>query len=444
MKTIILFILLFPFLTEGQTISTIAGNGVASNTGDGGLATAAKIDYPLGGMFDKNGNYYFTTGNSGHSIRKIDPVGNIFTVAGTTSVSGYSGDGALATNAKLNNPQYVAIDPFDNVYISDAINNRIRKITLSTGVITTFAGNGTAGYSGDNNIATNAMLNNPLGLSFDKSGNLYIADALNNVIRKVNTSGIITTVAGNGIPGHSVINGVAATSASILAYGLCSDTFSNIYIADGYGAVYKVNSNGIITYFAGTGTNGYSGDGGKATDAQVAPYLIAMDNYGNLAVCERDVHRIRIVNNAGYINTIVGNGVPGYSGDFGPANLAQVNYPGGVAFDSCSNLYITEGHGFRIRKVTYPHCNYLAVENEQHSPQNISLYPNPANDELHIDNLQNKTTYTLLNTVGQSIQHGILKAGSNSIALQTLARGIYVLQLTDEVGKRSVSRVIKQ
>jgi len=342
------------FSAQAQTgiITTISGDGAFGYTGDGGAATAAELYYPYGVAVDGSGNIYIAD-QSNNCIRKVNTSGVITTIAGN-GTPGYSGDGGAATAAELSYPTGVAVDGSGNIYIADYGNSRLRKVN-SSGVITTFAGNGTIGYSGDGGAATAAELYYPYGVAVDGSGNLYIADQYNNRIRKVNTSGVITTIAGNGTYGYGG-DGGAATAAELGGpTGVAVDGSGNIYIADyGYSRIRKVNTSGVITTLAGNGTAAYSGDGGAATAAELAyPYGVAVDESGNIYIADYGNCRIRKVNSSGVITTLAGNGTPGYTGDGGAATAAELNAPMGVAVDGSGNiLYIADCSNNRLRRVT--------------------------------------------------------------------------------------------
>jgi sugar lactone lactonase YvrE len=337
-------------------ITTVAGTGVSGFSGDGGAATSAQLVNPWGVAVDGAGNL-FIADSGNNRIRKVTAAGIITTVAGTTL--GFSGDGGAATSAQLVNPWGVAVDGAGNLFIADTSNNRIRKVTVD-GIITTVAGTGTRGFSGDGGPATSAQLSVPEGVAVDGAGNLFIAEFNNQRIRKVTAAGIITTVAGTGISGFSGDGGPATSARSSSANGVVVDGAGNLFIADGNNRIRKVTAAGIITTVAGTGILGFSGDGGPATSAQLSfPYGVAVDGAGNLFIADTGNNRIRRVTAAGIITTVAGNGVPGYSGDGGPATSAQVPDPLGVAVDGAGNLFIADSEhtvtkfgNSHIRKVT--------------------------------------------------------------------------------------------
>ena len=339
-------------------MTTVAGggSGACCASGDGGQATAARLNLPVGMVIDSSGNLYIAdTGN--HKIRKVTAAtGIITTFAGSTI--GYGGDNGQATAAQLSSPYGIAIDSVGNIYIADSSNHRVRKVTAATGVITTIAGNGVAGYSGDGGQATLAQLNTPYGVAVDGAGTVYIADYNNSRIRSVNpATGVITTVAGTGSSGF-LGESVAATTARIWAWGVFVDPAGNFYVVDRYNnRIRKVSiATGKIATVVGSGTQGFAGDGGPAPGAQMNEALGAtFDAQGNMYVVDYWNHRIRKVSPptlSPAFTTIAGIGVAGYSGDGGSGTLAQVSSPSGVAVDGNGNVYVADYSNNRIRRVS--------------------------------------------------------------------------------------------
>ncbi|MEI7978946.1 MAG: T9SS type A sorting domain-containing protein [Bacteroidota bacterium] len=353
--------------TYAQNIKTLAGNGVEGYGGDGSAATLASFNLPEGVAVDDSGNIYIADGFN-NRIRKVTAsTGIISTVAGN-GIAGYFGDGSLATSSRLDHPSGVAIDVSGNIYIADGYNHKIRKVTASTGIISTVAGNGTYGYGGDGSVATSANLNTPTGVAIDGSGNIYIADLLNHRIRKVTAStGIISTVAGNGTNGYGG-DGSVATSANLNTRGVAVDGSGNIYIADKDNhRIRKVTaSTGIISTVAGNGTNGYGGDSSAATLASLNfPEGVAVDDSGNIYIADVNNHRIRKVTAlTGIISTVAGNGTAGYFGDGSLATSSRLNIPVAVAINGSGNIYIADAGNQRIRKVTISIDNNIVANSQ--------------------------------------------------------------------------------
>ena len=327
-------------------LTVVAGNGTPGFSGDNGPATLAQLDYPYGVAVDSAGNLYIADFLN-NRIRKVTN-GVITTFAGSGMI-GFGGDNGPATSARIWHPEAVAVDAAGNLYITNVLNERIRKV--SNGVITTLAGNGTAGYGGDNGPATSAQLNQPIGITVDSAGNVYFAERGNEVVRKV-ANGVITTVAGNGTAGYSGDGGPATSAQLNYPYGVTVDSAGNLYVAEVSNRRIRRVSGGTISTVAGTGTAGFSGDGGPATSAQLGqPYDVAMDSAGNLYIADAGNDRIRKVS-AGTITTVAGNGMPGFSGDGGPPTSAQLNSPYGVAIDSAGSVYAVELYSYRVSKVS--------------------------------------------------------------------------------------------
>jgi sugar lactone lactonase YvrE len=318
-------------------------------------AMLAGVYFPTSMAFDSTGNFYITEAYSSR-VRKVTPTGTIAIVAGT-GIPGFGGDGGPAALAQLRNPFDIVVDSTGNLYIADAGNSRIRKVTTN-GVISTVAGNGDPGFSGDGGPAVLAQLSNPRGIALDTSGNIYIADTGNGRIRKVSSKGEITTIAGiagNPLPGNPSGDGGPATEARIRSpYGLVVDAADNLYFSEmGASRVRKVAANGTISTVAGTGSRGFSGDGGLATAALLnSPLGVALDSAGNLYISDAVVSRVRQVTPEGTISTIAGTGTRGSRGDNGPADSAQLDSPLRVAFGPSNSLYIVDPGAQRIRAVS--------------------------------------------------------------------------------------------
>ncbi len=343
--------------SSAQIITTIAGTGTGGFSGDGGQATAANIDGPTVIAFDTSGNLYFPD-YSNSRIRKINAAGIITTVVGTGS-PGFSGDGGPATAARL---AYASFVTFRNgeMFIADYYNHRIRKVNTS-GIISTIAGSGSGGFGGDGGPATSARLYYPTSIGFDRYNNMYIVDEANDRVRKVTTSGIISTLAGGG---SSLASGIPATSSSLnRPGGITIDTSGNIYIADvDHARICKVDIYGILTKYAGTGTAGYGGDGAAATAADLNhPLRLAMDSAGALYVGDQQNNRARVISSTGIITTIAGNGTAGFSGDGGAATAAKLWGAQGVCKDKYGNIYIADADNKRIRKISTCILNVRSV-----------------------------------------------------------------------------------
>jgi uncharacterized protein (TIGR03437 family) len=362
-----------------QLVSTLAGNGTFGGTGDGGAAVAAQLWSPRAVTVDGQGNVYVAD-TQNHRIRKIAPSGVITSFAGT-GILGSSGDGGPATEATLNEPRSVLADSAGNVYIGDFRNNRVRKVTPD-GKISTVVGTGVEGDRGDGGLATQAELSAPLGLTLDAQGNLYLADSLNNRVRKVNASdGKISTVAGNGEVGFSGDGGPATAARFNFLAGVAVDRQGNLFITDqGNYRVRKVNaSDGRVSTIAGTGEPGYNGDGIQASTARLnETRLITTDAAGDLYLADQVNNRIRkITFSTGLITTVAGSGVGGFGGDNGSPASALLNFPTDVAIDAQGNLYIADGGNHRIRKVQAA-ANVRAVA----SISAASFTPNLASEAL--------------------------------------------------------------
>lgn len=335
---------------QQYTINTYAGNRSAGFSGDGGAPTSAQLNLPLGLALDSSGNLYIVD-SLNQRVRKISG-GNISTVAGN-GTAGYSGDGAAATSAEMLNPSGVAVDSSGNIYIADTSNHVIRMVN-SGGTISTFAGTNVGGYSGDGGAANLAQLDLPTGVAVDKSGNVFIADSGNNVIREV-SGGNIKTVVGT-VPGQFLND-----PESVLV-----DSSGNLFISEQSGYRISKFSNGTLTVLAGNGNIGFSGDNGPGTEASLdEPTGIALDSKGYLYICDTINSRIRKLSPEGIITTIAGLGNPGYFGDGGPATNSLLFFPRGIVVDASGNVYIadTDNNIIRELKPVTPAINAGGVVN---------------------------------------------------------------------------------
>jgi len=336
-------------------ITTVAGTGGSSGfSGDGGPATEAQLSSPAGVAVDGAGTLYIAD-QVNNRIREVTKGGLISTQAGNSATGGYSGDGALATAADLNLPLGVVVDSSGNFYIADSQNDVIRKVTAAD-AISTFAGEYGLGFAftGDGGVATAAAFNEPGAVALDNAGNMYVADVVNNRIRKiVLSSNIITTIAGSNGKGYSGDGGLATIANLNRPLGVAVDSSGAVYIADSQNhRIRKVVGNTISTV-AGTGTASFSGDGGPATSATLNnPSGVAVDAAGNLYIADTDNGRIRVVIK-GTIYTIAGNGRLGiFAGDGGLAKNASLSFPYGLTVDSSGNIFVADTQNHVIRELT--------------------------------------------------------------------------------------------
>ena len=435
-----LCLLSFTLATQAQIISTVAGNGTSGFSGMGGPATAASTGYPTRVAVDTNGNLFFGDFTNEY-IYKVDAAtGNISIYAGTGS-SGFGGDNAPATAAQVHGVQGLATDKTGNLYIADVYNNRIRKIDLA-GVITTVAGGGPGPFSGDGGQATAAGLFQPFGVAVDTAGSIYIADNYNNRIRKVDPTGIISTIAGNGTAGNMGDGGPATAAELSAPVDLCVDKHGNVLISEITNYIRKVSPSGIITTFAGTGgTGGFSGDGGPAT-AAVFNNLegIATDKMGNVYIMDALNNRLRIIDTGGTINTFAGNGVAGYSGDGMPATAAELNVSNGVTTDKWGNVYIADNNNYRVREISSIDSFYVDTSTSSTtgvlacvSGPSVRMYPNPVYDELNlkITSLYDEAAIVrIVNAKGETVKLQHAATNKELVINSGLAPGLYVVNVT--------------
>ena len=345
--------LLAAAIAPAQIITSFAGNGTAGFSGDNGAATQAQLNRVVGLATDAAGNVYLADQNN-NVIRKVNSNGVITTFAGTT-VAGFTGDGGPATQATLNGPTGVCVAPSGDVYVNDLSNRRVRKVAAATGIISTVAGTGAALSTGDGGPAISASIILPIRCAVDSSGNLFIVDQGAHVIRKVTTGGTITTFAGvNNSPGFSGDGGPAAQAQMNNPTADTFDAAGNLYVTDQSNQrIRKIDTSGNITTVAGNGHNAFSGDGGSATLASLNyPGETAVDSAGSLFIVDTVNEAIRKVS-GGTISTVAGTpGTQGDSGDGGPPLEAQFGQPFAMALDRAGNLYVADINYNRVRKIS--------------------------------------------------------------------------------------------
>ncbi len=394
-------------------ITTVAGNGYGAGgdcedfcggfRGDGGSATSAELNGPSDVAVDSTGNIYIADYEN-DAVRKVSTLGIITTVAGIGESSGYSGDNGPATSAKLYNPSSVAVDSAGNLYIADYMNQVVRKVDTN-GIITTIAGiNGSPAFGGDGGPATSAHLSYPYGVALDSAGNLFISDNGNQRVRKVDLNGIINTVAGNGTSGFSGDNGPATSAELSYPNGVAFDIAGNLYIADSSNfRIRKMDVHGTITTIAGNGTAGFSGNGVAATSAELEyPQGVAADGAGNVYIADSDNEVVRKVDVNGIITTVAGmGGVSGYTGDGAPATGATLDYVPGVAVDNAGDIFIADSENNVIREVIVPssalYFGYEAMG--MTSPTQTVAASNVGTTSLNFGSIGVSTTNFLLESV---------------------------------------------
>ncbi len=424
-----------PPSTVPQIISTIAGTGTAGYSGDGGLATAAMLNFPEDVKVDGAGNV-FIADHYNHRIRRVDATGTITTIAGTGTAS-YSGDGGAATAATFNSPMGLFKDGSGNVYVGDMLNQRVRVIN-SSGVITTFAGTGTSGFSGDGGPATAAKFHDPCGVFGDAFGNIYIADEHNHRIRKVDAAGNISTIAGTGTAGFAGDGGAATAAQLNNPKYVYADAAGCIYIADNSNnRIRIVNPYGIIRTYAGSGTAGFSGDGGAATAAQInLPGGITFDQFGNCYIADYNNNRVRKISSSGVISTVTGTGISGFFGDGCGPTAAKVYNPSNVALGPDGSLYIADYNNERIRKIVNDRAPVFVMGHNQYASvcMNDYLSLNPLLAAIDTD-LSGAETWGIV--LAPSHGAAVVAYSTGSSGMVITPTGLYYLPASGYVGADS-------
>lgn len=376
-KELLLFIcLLLVCITHAQIITTVVGNGIEGYNGDGIPGTSAYLKGPSG-VFVAEGSKIFFTDIYNDRLRYINTAGFIYTLAGTGE-AGYNGDNIAASLAELNRPSGICIDSTGDIYIADWMNNRVRKIDHVTGKIITIAGAGPAGYNGDGIPAVNAKLNAPDDIAVDKNGNVFIADHNNDRIRMIDKeTGLISTIAGTGMSAYCGDGGPASLACLNQPTGICFDPDGCLIIVDhGNAVIRRIDSLNIITTIAGNTIEAFAGDGMPALEASFDhPTSACYDGAGNLYIADQGNNRIRKIDNAtNIITTFAGNGSEGFSGDGGDPVDAMLFAPWDICFDYSGNLYITDLMNNRVRKVVPPNEHPHIPQEEVIKDPVLSIY----------------------------------------------------------------------
>ncbi|EFL31779.1 NHL repeat-containing protein [Streptomyces viridochromogenes DSM 40736] len=343
-------------VTREPAIYIVAGNGTAGFSSDYGPAVCAQLNYPRKVAVDSSGNLFFSD-YSNHRVRRVDAATQQITTVAGNGTAGFNGDNQPAVYSRLHYPRGVAVDAGGNLFIADCNNHRVRRVDAATRQITTVAGTGIAGFNGDNQPAVNAQLNSPIGVAVDAGGNLFITDFNNQRVRRVDAATRqITTVAGTGTAGFNGDNQSAVNAQLYGPVGVAADAGGNLFIGDyANHRVRRVDAaTRQITTVAGTGIAGFNGDNQPAVNAQLnAPHTVAVDSGGNVFIADTSNHRVRRVDAATrQITTVAGIGTAGFNGDGGPAIGVQLNSPVGVAVDSGGGLFIADASNYRVRKVS--------------------------------------------------------------------------------------------
>lgn len=443
-KNLLVYTFIFcKICTNAQVITTVSGGG-SSGLGDGGPAISAELYNCHGVDFDAAGNMYIADGNN-HRIRKVEAGTGIITTIAGTGTGAFSGDGGLAVNASLNSPWDLDVDASGNIFIADAGNNRIRKIEAASGLIKTIAGTSTYGYNGDGIFPTTANLYFPSGVVVDAAGNVYIADQYNNRIRKINAStGLISTFAGDG---SNIYNGdgIPAINSGVAdPNGVDVDATGNVYISDhGSWRIRKVSvATGMISTLAGIGSPGSSGDGAQATLAQLNPHAIMVDAQGNIYFSCNTTKVRKIAAGTGIVTTIAGDGTPGFNGDGGDALLARLNGCSGLGMDASGNIFAGDAVNNRVRKIS-GNSLATAILNTVNTDEKY-LYPNPFNSyaTIHFTEEKLNAVLTITNIQGKVLRSSNFNGKSVIIEKLELSEGIYFATVKTQDGKSTTSKFV--
>ena len=404
--------LLLTFSAQAQIMTTVAGNGVAGYEGDGGQATMAKLFGPTAITIDTAGNLYICE-QYNNTVRMVNKSTGVITTVAGNDTAGYSGDSSLAIHAKLNNPSGIAVDAAGNIYIADMNNAVIRKVTTD-GKIYTIAGTGVQGYNGDGLRADSAKLNHPAGVAVDAAGNIFIADKLNNRVRKISAAtGKISTIAGNGAAGYNSDLWPAATQAWLnQPTCLSMDKMGQLYIADeANNRIRKLDTFGKIS---------------SVVTGLVDVTSVVADLYGNIYYTDRTTCRIAKCTPLGLKVPIAGTGSSGFAADSSNARNVKIGGPTGITVDANANIYFSEWSNNRVRRIS----STLGINDEPATASGIEVYPNPVSNgqfSLQLNGERGDMLVLIRNIAGQVVYQQQGKAGQKLTINAPLADGIYVV-----------------
>jgi streptogramin lyase len=412
LKTLFLVTVVLSNKINAQIVTTIVGSGTQG--ANNGIGTTASFYRPCGLTIDAS-NYIYVADELNHLIRKISSTNDVTTFAGSGAKGAANG---ISTIASFNFPAGVAVDKNGNVFVADPLNNSIRKVT-SSGIVSTFAGNGNIGAA--NGKDTSASFYEPLGVTVDTIGNVYVADRFNNLIRKITPTGIVSTLAGN-INGGST-NGIGTNATFNQPFGVAVDASGNVFVADTYNhLIRKITTTGVVSTLAGSGIIGNSNGIGVAASFN-HPFGIAVDATGNIFVADSYNNLIRKISPIGEVSTIAGSGIKGSTNGIGTS--ASFNEPFGITVDANGNIYVSDRLNHLIRKIS---INATGVEElDCENTKNVTLYPNPATTEIIADDLQLNSIVEITDILGEVLMKDLTIQSRHSFSISNLPNGVYFL-----------------
>ena len=434
-----------PTVNAQGVITTVAGNGITQYIGVGSPATVFGLAFPKGIYVDKKGKVYIA--NSGYGIINTCYHDTLTNIIGDTSRAGDTGDGGLADTAGIDYPYGVWLDTAGNIYVTEWLNSLIRRVDAHTGIITTVCGTGGGGYSGDGGPATAAQIYHPNAICTDVAGNIYIPDYNNQRIRKVTVStGEITTIAGSGYNGFDGDGGMATDAKLSFPNSVSVDAAGNVYFTEmGNSTVRRVDvSTGIIKTIAGTGTPGYSANGTLAIHAQLRePNSVFVDKYGYTYISDFGNDIIRVITPDSLLYTIAGNGMYNYTGDGGPPLEASFRGPSAVFVDDSGYIYIADGVASVVRKMS-PIVELNVGVKEITLPV-FDIYPNPSNGKFVLTPGRQSADadMTICNTIGQVVYSGPVSGRAVNIDLRNAPSGMYFVKYSTSSGETTKKIILR-